>query len=153
MKTIIAGAVLAIASLSACAAQSIGSPPAQRAVSDASEECAAFSPTTEDFMGLPSLRIGRLSQDEAFALPAEAPEDTSFIRCQRDNLLPLPSDYKVVVAGYPLIIAAGDRVAALEISDGKLHFRALTGKFTDEETPLILAYLDQSSTRINASRQ
>jgi hypothetical protein len=102
-----------------------------------------FSQGAKEFVSIPSLHPAQVREVEPFVLPAEAPPDVGFIRCERASLLPLPEDYKVLAAGYPLVIVAGSRTAALEISGGRVNFRTLTGEFTEQEIPLIQAYVNK----------
>ncbi len=75
------------------------------------------------------------------------------IFCARSDIVPAPSDYKVVQAGYPLMIFARDkeersgrtRIAVLEMSGGQLRVRSVgqTG-FTPEMVSRIQTFLDAS---------
>jgi hypothetical protein len=150
MRTIVASAFLCVFCLSGCAASPAKQLTASMTAKEPVESCAAFSPAADDFVVLPALRVGRLGDDEDFVLPENAPRDASFIQCERDDLIPLPSDYKVLAAGLPLVIGAGERVATLEISEARVNFRALKGEFTDEEIPLIQAYLNRAQQLLDA---
>ena len=70
------------------------------------------------------------------------------IMCLRDNLIPLPNDYKVLLAGYPLAI--GDRgigyfesMGIFEVVDGRLRFNMTTGKMNADQQVRVQARLDQ----------
>ncbi|GAB1597180.1 hypothetical protein PAGU2638_28600 [Lysobacter sp. PAGU 2638] len=102
-----------------------------------------FSNGSEQFVLDSSLHVAQLAGSEPFVLPAGAPTDVGFIRCERAGLLPLPGDYKVLAAGYPLVIVAGSRIAVLEVSEGRVNFRTLEGEFTEQEIPLIQAYVNR----------
>lgn len=72
------------------------------------------------------------------------------VMCQRNDLMPKANDFKVLVAGFPLIISGGDgRIAVLEIDSGKVQFRTLQGGFTNVEIPIVQNYLDRASDAIN----
>jgi hypothetical protein len=151
MGTIVASLFLTIFSVATCAANAVNQKAVTTKAENVLESCAAFSPGTEEFVTLPTLRVGLLGSDEDFELPEDAPKDTSFIQCERTDLLPRPSDYKVLAAGWPLVIASGDRVASLEVSESRVNFRALTGEFTDDEIPLIQAYVNRAQRLLDAT--
>jgi hypothetical protein len=72
------------------------------------------------------------------------------IFCARSDIVPAPSDYKVVKAGYPLTIFARDssgrtRIAVLELDGGQLRLRSVgeTG-FTPDMVHRIQSFLDES---------
>ena len=75
------------------------------------------------------------------------------IFCARSDVVPAPSDYKVVQAGYPLMIFARDkeerggrtRIAVLEMSGGQLRVRSAgQAGFTPDMVSRIQAFLDTS---------
>ncbi len=73
------------------------------------------------------------------------------IFCARSDIVPAPSDYKVVQAGYPLMIFARDkeanrtRIAVLEMEKGQLRLRSVgEAGFTPEMTTRIQKFLDES---------
>ena len=73
------------------------------------------------------------------------------IFCARSDIVPAPSDYKVVQAGYPLMIFARDRrlnrtrIAVLEMNNGQLRLRSVgEAGFTPEMTGRIQKFLDAS---------
>jgi hypothetical protein len=75
------------------------------------------------------------------------------IFCARSDIVPAPSDYKVVQAGYPLMIFARDnskpggptRIAILEMDNGQLRLRSVgQAGFTPEMTSRIQHFLDAS---------
>lgn len=75
------------------------------------------------------------------------------IFCARSDVVPAPSDYKVVQAGYPLMIFARDkdakagrtRIAVLEMSGGQLRVRSVgEAGFTPEMVSRIQTFLDAS---------
>jgi hypothetical protein len=71
------------------------------------------------------------------------------IFCFRSDIVPAPGDYKVVNAGYPLMIYARDnerlRIAVLETADGRLQYRGVGGtKFDPALRARIQQVLDDS---------
>ena len=72
------------------------------------------------------------------------------IFCARSDVVPAPSDYKVVEAGYPLTIFARDpggrtRIAVLELDGGQLRLRSVGELgFTPDMVKRIQAFLDAS---------
>jgi len=77
------------------------------------------------------------------------------IMCLRDSLIPLPNDYKVLLAGYPLAI--GDRgtghpeaMGILEVENGRLQFNMTTGKMTADQQARAQPRLDQLQRAFNA---
>ena len=72
------------------------------------------------------------------------------IFCARSDVVPAPSDYKVVEAGYPLTIFARDpggrtRIAVLELDGGQLRLRSVGELgFTPDMVQRMQAFLDAS---------
>jgi hypothetical protein len=75
------------------------------------------------------------------------------IFCARSDIVPASSDYKVVQAGYPLMIFARDknkkggrtRIAVLEMNGGQLRVRSAgESGFTPEMVSRIQTFLDAS---------
>lgn len=71
------------------------------------------------------------------------------IFCFRSDIVPAPGDYKVVNAGYPLMIYSRDnerlRIAVLETADGRLQYRGIGGtKFDPALRAKIQQVLDDS---------
>jgi hypothetical protein len=96
----------------------------------------------ERLEALPSLHVINATAAGAFVLPKDAQPQVSAISCGRFSLIPEKNDFKVLLAGIPLyIVAPDDRIAALELSNGRLQFRAIKGEFSSEEMPLIREYL------------
>ncbi len=80
-----------------------------------------------------------------------------YIFCARSDVIPAPSDYKVVAAGYPLMIFARDkedrsgrtRIAVLEMNNGQLRMRSVgQASFTPEMARRIQTVLDASLPQI-----
>ncbi len=108
--------------------------------------------------GLPQLVVDPelhvLDQTSANATfdPGPAPPGTAIksIFCARSDIVPAPSDYKVVQAGYPLTIFARDaggktRIAVLELDGGQLRLRSVgEAGFTPDMVRRIQAFLDAS---------
>lgn len=77
---------------------------------------------------------------------AAIPEGAA-VRCGRSVIVPAASDWKVLAAGHPFYIvevtnAPEARVAVLEISQGQVRYRFITGRLTEAEEPRIMARLD-----------
>ena len=73
------------------------------------------------------------------------------IFCARTDIVPAASDYRVVEAGYPLMLFSRDtetkrtRIAVLEMSDGRLRLRSVGEMaFTHDMAMRIQAVLDTS---------
>jgi hypothetical protein len=114
--------------------------------------------TLEAEGGLPQLVVDEqlhvLDQTSAGSKfdPSPTPPGTTLksIFCARSDIVPAPSDYKVVQAGIPLIIFARDssgrtRIAVLELDGGQLRLRSVgeTG-FTPDMVHRIQEFLDAS---------
>ena len=82
--------------------------------------------------------------------PVPAGATLKSIFCARSDIVPAPSDYKVVEAGYPLTIFARDaggktRIAVLELDGGQLRLRSVGELgFTPDMVRRIQAFLDAS---------
>ena len=84
--------------------------------------------------------------------PGPVPPGTTIksIFCDRSDIVPAPSDYKVVKAGYPLMILARDttgrtRIAVMELDGGQLKLRSVGELgFTPDMIQRIQAVLDAS---------
>jgi hypothetical protein len=97
--------------------------------------------------------LEQTSSGAAFdAGPAPPGASIKSIFCARSDIVPAPSDYKVVQAGYPLMLFTRDkvglgrtRIAVLEMSDGQLRVRSV-GEigFTPEMIQRIQAFQDAS---------
>ncbi|HEX4027078.1 MAG TPA: hypothetical protein VHX18_05615 [Rhizomicrobium sp.] len=114
--------------------------------------------TLETQGGLPQLVVDdqlhvldRTSANAKFD-PGPVPPGASIksIFCARSDIVPAPSDYKVVEAGYPLTIFARDasgktRIAVLELDGGQLRLRSV-GEigFTPDMVHRIQAFPDAS---------
>ena len=90
--------------------------------------------------------------------PGTPPQGTTIksIFCARSDIVPAPSDYKVVAAGYPFVIYARTpedrgktRIAVLELKDGQLRLRSVgQAGFTHDMVQRIQAFLDSSLPEI-----
>jgi hypothetical protein len=101
----------------------------------------------------PSLHVMAQTRDADKFDPGAAPPGYAVksIFCARSDIVPAPFDYKVVQAGYPLMIFARDksanrtRIAVLEMSGGQLRLRSVgQAGFTPEMIGRIQAFLDAS---------
>jgi hypothetical protein len=78
------------------------------------------------------------------------------IFCARSDVVPGPNDYKVVAAGYPLMLFArdadGTRIAVLETDGGALRLRSVgQAGFTPDMSRRIRAVLDASIPQFKAA--
>jgi len=99
-------------------------------------------------MVLPSIHLASLGESDAFSLPPDAPKGVKAVQCGRDTIVPFRYDYKVIQAGLPLSIVAEGKVGVLEIAEGKLRFRMLSGKMSESEQSFVGAFLDAASTAL-----
>jgi hypothetical protein len=114
--------------------------------------------TLETQGGLPQLvvddQLHVLDQTSANAKfdagPVPSGATIKSIFCARSDIVPAPSDYKVIEAGYPLTIFARDtggktRIAVLELNGGQLQLRSVGELgFTPDMVHRIQAFLDAS---------
>ena len=113
----------------------------------------------------PSLHV--LDQTRAGKFDPGAPPAGYAIKsifCARSDIVPAPTDYKVVQSGYPLMIFARDkddkanrtRIAVLEMSGGQLRVRSVgQAGFTPDMIQRIQTFLDTSLPefgRVDAAR-
>ena len=90
---------------------------------------------------------------DAGAVPAGYQLKSIF--CARNDIVPAPSDWRVVEAGYPLMLFARDaetkrtRIAILETADGHLRLRSVGDMGFDRDlTQRIQTVLDTSAPQI-----
>jgi hypothetical protein len=89
--------------------------------------------------------------------PAPAGAHVKSIFCARSDVVPAPSDYKVVAAGYPLMLFARDgagrtRIAVLETDGGQLRVRSVgEAGFTQDMVQRIQMVLDSSVPQFKAA--
>ena len=78
----------------------------------------------------------------------------AMVSCQRTTIVPLPGDYRVLLDfGAPLTIIHGDRAAVLELVEGRLNYRMLSGQVLPGDVTPIQQTLNDSQTVINATAQ
>ena len=101
----------------------------------------------------PSLHVMEQTKAGTKFDPGQAPPGFTVksIFCARSEIVPAPSDYRVVQAGYPLMIFARDkdtkrtRIAVLEMNNGQLRLRSVGQEgFTPEMRGRIQQFLDVS---------
>lgn len=106
--------------------------------------------TTPGFAVDKDLRVMEQTAGGAFnAGSAPGGATLKSIFCVRSDIVPSPGDYKVVNAGYPLMIYSRDnerlRIAVLETADGRLQYRGIGGtKFDPSLRAKIQQVLDDS---------
>jgi len=107
----------------------------------------------------PSLHVLEQTRGAAKFDPGAPPPGYTVksIFCARSDVVPAPSDYKVVAAGYPLTLFARDsaghtRIAVLETDGGQLRVRSAgqTG-FTADMVQRIQVMLDASIPQFKAA--
>ena len=81
--------------------------------------------------------------------PAEA------ILCGRADIVPAANDYKVILAGFTLGLSAqsadgGNRVGVLEMSEGQLRFRMISGALSGDELQRLQIRLNEMQTAIRS---
>jgi len=113
-------------------------------------ECYAMVPRDGQIV---STRIPDFHVIEATArdgpLVVNLPEGTGAIACPRSSIIPAPNDWKVLAAGYPLMIMetggppGNHRVGALEASQGQVRLRMVAGDLTESETQQLRTRLNQ----------
>lgn len=75
----------------------------------------------------------------------------AMVSCQRPTIVPRPGDYRVLLDfGVPLTIIHGDRAAVLELVEGRLNFRMLSGAVLPGDVTPIQQSLNDAQTIINA---
>jgi len=78
------------------------------------------------------LSVLTMTRDQAkFVLPP-LPVKAERIYCIRSDIVPAEHDYKVVLSGFPLYITSGDRLAILELRNGKFSFTQFNGPAMEE---------------------
>lgn len=91
--------------------------------------------------------IGATARDGPLAV--DLPPGTAAIACPRSSIIPAPNDWKVLAAGYPLLIMENDgppdsrRTGSLEAPDGHFTYRLVRGRFTAAEMEQVSARLNQ----------
>ncbi|WP_439633968.1 hypothetical protein [Glycocaulis sp.] len=74
------------------------------------------------------------------------PEGTGAILCDRDTVVPDRNDFKVLLAGLPLMIRAGTpddpTVLSLGIQDGDYAIGVMMGSLTDQERTAIISTVE-----------
>jgi hypothetical protein len=100
-------------------------------------------------------RVLRMDQPEIHVVSQTAGEGPfapgipagSAIRCGRSDIVPAANDWKVIAAGYPFVITEvtlehDARIAILEMVNGQVGYRFLTGRIREGEAPRIQARLE-----------
>lgn len=76
----------------------------------------------------------------------------AMVSCQRNTIVPLPGDYRVLLDfGVPLTLIHGERAAVLELVEGRLNYRMLSGQVMPGDVAPIQQSLNDAQTVINAS--
>lgn len=73
----------------------------------------------------------------------------AMVTCERRSIVPLPGDYRVIRDyGVPLTLVAGERAAAVEMIEGRLHVRMVQGQVEAGEITLIQSFLNDAQTAL-----
>lgn len=76
----------------------------------------------------------------------------AMVSCQRSTIVPLPGDYRVLLDfGVPLTLIHGERAAVLELVEGRLNYRMLSGQVMPGDVAPIQQSLNDAQSVINAS--
>lgn len=110
---------------------------AARALEGNEENCVAIVTKAGDaghkFYNVPVKGvINGTEQTEKFAPQLPAGDTATSILCVRQDLVPAPNDYKVLLAGMPLFIADKgqghpERTGVLELAGGRIQFQTING--------------------------
>jgi len=124
-----------------------------RSAAGIDEMCRVILTKTQDgkpvyYIGGETKVISATERDATFALDLPDGETASAVTCARRDIVPAPNDYKVVLAGYPLMIddigeGHSGAMASLEITNGQFQFRFIKGDATGEENERIQARLNR----------
>lgn len=84
--------------------------------------------------------------------PPDYEGQLAMVTCHRTTIVPLPGDYRVLLDfGAPLTIIHADRAAVLELVDGRLNYRMLSGQVLAGDVVPIQQALNDAQSVINAS--
>lgn len=76
----------------------------------------------------------------------------AMVSCQRSTIVPLPGDYRVLLDfGVPLTLIHGERAAVLELVEGRLNYRMLSGQVMPGDVAPIQQSLNDAQSVINAA--
>lgn len=84
---------------------------------------------------------------------ARLPEGAA-VRCERSVIVPAANDWKVLAAGHSLYIVeatadAQPRAAVLELAEGRVRYRFVRGRMTEEEATRIDARVNAFQPHLN----
>lgn len=97
---------------------------------------------------LPSLHVlKQAAMPGPFKLPADAPPIASGVLCVRSTLLPAHTDYKVLLAGFRLVLVSAEsgeqrRKLELAVDGGHIQAQYRADQLTQEERRALQARLD-----------
>lgn len=94
---------------------------------------------------MPQLKVLEFREEQEFRGFINPPGvSITGVACDRSSIVPASLDYRIVAAGYPFMIRAGERLAALQLEEGRLTLRLLTGpSLAQRERAQIATRLEQ----------
>lgn len=132
-----------------------------RAIAGQNEECKLILKHDEN--GTPKYTIGDETKvvdategDKKFAPKAPSGNEVSAVTCQREDIVPAPNDYKVLLAGYVLYISDigrghPKRMITLEVRGGQLDIEFKDGALTPDVTARMQKRIDALQTAFDAA--
>ena len=116
------------------------------------ERCEALLDSQNNFVEISGLRV--LSGSEPLIVSTPGNQRVVSLRCFRSSAIPVPSDARVLDAGWSLNLVAVDsagvrKIVVLEISNGQYRARVLDGTLTNDEE----AELRESLNAMQTARQ
>lgn len=131
----------------ACIAALFASP----AMSQTADRCQLVVQGPEDLVTLDE-PIFSVSDVRGRLSPPDYEGQLAMVTCERPSIVPLPGDYRVLLDfGAPLTIIHADRAAVLELVDGRLNYRMLSGEVLAGDIAPIQQALNDAQSVINAS--
>lgn len=116
------------------------------------DRCQAVVQSGEELVTLEEPTFSIADRPGVLTRPDVAGE-LALVSCQRASIVPLPGDYRVLLdLGVPLTIIHGERVAVLELVEGRLNYRMISGAVLPGDVAPIQQTLNDAQTIINASQ-
>ena len=123
------------------------------AVAQTPDQCQLVVQGAEDLVTLET-PVFSVSDVRGRLTPPAYEGQLAMVSCQRSTIVPLPGDYRVLLDfGVPLTIIHGDRAAVLELVEGRLNYRMLSGQVASGDVTPIQQSLNDAQGVINASGQ
>lgn len=126
---------------------------AASAAAQTSDHCRLVVQGAEELVTLES-PVFSISDVRGRLTPPRYEGQLAMVSCQRSSIVPLPGDYRVLLDfGVPLTLIHGDRAAVLELMEGRLNYRMLSGQVMPGDVAPIQQSLNDAQSVINASGQ